>query len=34
MQMVNANGGDPKALFYKLTKENGVNPDDILNLLK
>ena len=34
MDMVNANGGDPKALFYKLAEEKGVNPDDILNQLK
>ena len=31
---VNANGGNPKDAFYKLAKEQGVNPDDILNSLK
>lgn len=34
MDYVNANGGDPKAAFYKLAREKGVNPDDILNQLK
>lgn len=31
---VNANGGNPKDAFYKLAKEQGVNPDDVLNSLK
>ena len=34
MDYVNANGGDPKAAFYKLAEERGVNPDDILSQLK
>lgn len=34
MQMVNKNGGNPKDAFYALAKEKGVNPDDILNMLK
>lgn len=34
MDFVNANGGDPQALFYKLAEERGVNPDDILNQLR
>lgn len=34
MEMVNKNGGNPKDAFYALAKEKGVNPDDILNLLK
>jgi len=34
MDYVNANGGDPKAAFYKMAQEKGVNPDDILSQLK
>lgn len=34
MDYVNANGGDPEKAFYKLAQERGVNPDDILSLLK
>lgn len=34
MEMVNKNGGNPKDAFYALAKEKGVNPDDILNMLK
>ena len=28
---INKNGGDPKAAFYKLAQENGLNPDEIMN---
>ena len=34
MQFVQQNGGDAKAAFYKLAQEKGVNPDQILNMLK
>lgn len=34
LQMVQANGGDPKAAFYKLAEEKGVDPDEIINALK
>lgn len=34
MEMVNKNGGNPKDAFYALAKEKGVNPDDILDMLK
>ena len=34
MDYVNANGGDPKAAFYKMAQERGVNPDDILSQLR
>ena len=34
MDIVNQSGGDPKAAFYKMAEEKGVNPDEILNLLK
>lgn len=34
MEMVNKNGGNPKDAFYALAKQKGVNPDDILNMLK
>lgn len=30
MDYVNQNGGDPKEAFYKLAKEKGVDPDEIL----
>ena len=34
MNYINANGGNAKSAFYKLAKEQGVNPDEILNYLK
>lgn len=27
-------GSDPKTAFYRLAEQKGVNPDDILNMLK
>ena len=33
MEYVNANGGDPKAAFYKLAQEQGVDAQSILNSL-
>ena len=33
MDYVNANGGDPKAAFYKMAQEKGVNPDSIISML-
>lgn len=33
MEYVNANGGDPKAAFYKLAQEKGVDPNEILKQL-
>lgn len=32
--IINAYGGDPKAAFYGLAQQKGVNPDDILNMLR
>ena len=32
--LVKKNGGDPKAAFYSLAKEKGVDPDQVLNLLR
>ena len=34
MDYVNQNGGNAKDAFYKMANEKGVNPDDILNMLK
>lgn len=46
MQMINSNpqlapvasmlksGADPKALFYQAANNMGINPNDILNMLK
>ena len=34
IEMVKNNGGDAKSLFYSLAEEKGVNPDDVLNMLK
>lgn len=31
---VNANGGDAKTACYKLAKEKGINPDEILQMFK
>lgn len=34
MNMVNQSGGDPRAAFYSLAKQKGVDPNQILNMLK
>lgn len=34
MDYVNQNGGNPKAAFEKLAHENGINPDEIMGMLK
>lgn len=34
MQMVSQAGGDPKKAFYDLAQQKGVNPDEILGMLK
>ena len=34
MEIVKQNGGNAEQAFYKLAEEKGVNPDDILNMLK
>ena len=26
--------GDPKTAFYKIAEQKGINPDDVLNLLR
>lgn len=33
-QMIQQFGGDPKTAFYTLAKQKGINPDEILNMLK
>ena len=34
MDLVQASGGDPKSAFYKLAEQKGVDPNQILNMLK
>lgn len=34
MEYINQNGGDPKSAFYNLAQERGVDPNEILNMLK
>ena len=34
LDYVQQNGGDAKAAFYKMAQEKGVNPDDVLSMLK
>lgn len=34
MAYVQQNGGDPKTAFYKLAKTKGVDPDEVLKMLK
>lgn len=34
MSYINQNGGNAQQAFYKLAQEKGVNPDEILKLLK
>ena len=33
-QCLKESGGDPKAAFYKMAEQQGVNPDDIINTAK
>ena len=33
-QIINQYGGDPKTAFYKYAEANGINPDDVLSMLK
>ena len=34
MDIVNKSGGDPKKAFYTLAEQKGVDPNEILNMLK
>lgn len=34
MNLVKQNGGDAKKAFYDLAAQKGVNPDDVINMLK
>lgn len=34
MEFVNQNGGDPRAAFYALAKQKGVDPNEVINMLK
>lgn len=33
-QVIQQYGGDPKTAFYKYAEANGVDPNEILNILK
>lgn len=33
-QIINQYGGDPKTAFYKYAEANGINPEDVLSMLK
>lgn len=34
MDIVNNSGGDPKAAFYKMAEEKGIDPEEILSMLR
>lgn len=34
MEFINKSGGDPKKAFYTLAEQNGVDPQQILNMLQ
>ena len=34
MDIVNQHGGDPKKAFYAMAEQNGIDPNDILNMMK
>ena len=34
MELVGQYGGDPQKAFYALAQQRGVNPDEILNMLR
>ena len=33
-QIINQYGGDPKTAFYKYAEASGVDPNEVLNMLK
>ena len=33
-QIIQQYGGDPKTAFYKYAEANGINPDEILNMMR
>ena len=34
MDIVNQHDGDPKKAFYAMAEQNGIDPNDILNMMK
>ena len=34
MDLINKSGGDPQKAFYALAEQKGVNPQEILDMLK
>ena len=34
MEIVNQHGGDPMRAFHEVARENGMDPDEILGMLK
>jgi len=34
MDLINQSGGDPKRAFYSLAEQKGINPNDILDMMK
>lgn len=34
MDIIKQAGGDPKKAFYSLAEQKGVDPDEIINMLK
>lgn len=34
LDLVNQSGGDPKSAFYKMAQDRGVDPEQILSLLR
>jgi len=34
MQIVQENGGDPRRAFYSTAEKMGVNPDEVLSMLR
>lgn len=34
LDIIQQSGGDPKAAFYKMAQEKGIDPDQILSMLK
>ena len=34
MQLINASGGNPQQAFYALAKQKGIDPNQVLSMLK
>lgn len=34
MDVINQFGGDPKTAFYRLAEQKGIDPNEVMNMMK